>query len=55
MLSFKHANVMSMVGVCLHGGVPLLIMPFMTNGSALEFLKHHTKELLCINANEVQV
>ena len=53
MLSFEHTNVMSLVGVCLNGDIPLLIMPFMSNGSVLEFVKHHREELLCID--EIQV
>ena len=55
MLSFEHTNVMSLVGVCIDGELPLLIMPFMSNGCVLEFVKHHKEELLCINATEVQV
>ena len=55
MLSFEHTNVMSLVGVCLDGDMPLLIMPFMLNGSVFEFVKHHRKNLLCINATEPQV
>ena len=41
MLSFKHTNVMFLVGVCLNGGIPLLIMPFTSNERVLEFVKHH--------------
>ena len=32
MLSFDHTNVMTLVGVCIDGELPLLIMPFMSNG-----------------------
>ena len=46
MLSFEHPNVMSLVGVCLDGEMPLLIMPFMSNGSVLEYVRHHKQELL---------
>ena len=46
MLSFEHPNVMSLVGVCLDGEMPLLIMPFMSNGSVLEYIRNHKKELL---------
>ena len=55
MLSFKHTNVMSLVGVCIDEEIPLLIMPFMSNGCVLEFVKHHKDELLCINATAPQV
>ena len=50
MLSFEHPNVMSLVGVCLDGELPLLIMPFMSNGSVLEYIRHHKKELLLTSA-----
>ena len=46
MLSFEHPNVMSLIGVCLDGEMPLLIMPFMSNGSVLEYVKHHKEELM---------
>ena len=45
MLSFEHTNVMSLIGVCIDGEMPLLIMPFMSNGSVLDFVKHHRDEL----------
>ena len=46
MLSFDHPNVMSLIGVCLDGQMPLLIMPFMSNGSIMDYIKHHKEELL---------
>ena len=46
MLSFEHPNVMSLVGVCLDGEMPLLIMPFMSKGNILEYIRDHKKELL---------
>ena len=46
MLNFKHPNVMSLVGVCVDREVPLLIMPFMSNGSILEYVRHHKQDLL---------
>ena len=46
MLSFEHPNVMSLIGVCIDGEMPLLVMPFMTNGNLLEYVKHHKEELL---------
>ena len=51
MLNFKHPNVMSLIGVCLDGEMPLIIMPFMSNGSVLEFVKSHREEMfLCSHA-----
>ena len=46
MLSFKHDNLMSLMGVCIDGEMPLLIMPFMSNGSVLEYVKNHKGKLL---------
>ena len=45
MLSFDHPNVMSLIGLCLDRGAPLIIMPFMANGSVLEYLKKHKEDL----------
>ena len=45
MLSFEHPNVMSLLGVCLDEEMPLLIMPFMSNGNILEYVQHHKQEL----------
>ena len=56
MLSFEHTNVMPLSGVCLDGEMPLLIMPFMSNGSVLEFVKQHkNKYLLRINGTQQEV
>ena len=46
MLSFDHPHVMSLTGVCTDGQSPLLIMPFMSNGDVLEYVRHHKKELM---------
>ena len=46
MFSLKHPNIMSLVGVCLDGEMPILIMPYMSNGSVLEYVRHHKQELL---------
>ena len=37
---FQHANVLSLIGVCVEAGpAPYLIMPFMSNGSLLHYLR----------------
>ena len=46
MLSFNHLNVMSLIGVCVDGEMPLLIMPFMSNGSVLDYVRKHKDKLL---------
>ena len=56
MLSFEHSNVMSLIGVCIDGEMPLLIMPFMSNGSVLDFIKRRKVEfLLTSNATQQEV
>ena len=46
MLSFKHPNVMSLIGMCFDGEMPLIIMPYMTNGNVLVYVKRNKRELL---------
>lgn len=47
MHEFKHPNVLSLIGVCLDGGsAPFIIMPLMTNGSLLDYLKKNRRELI---------
>ena len=45
MLSFKHPNVMSLIGLCLDGDVPLIIMPFMSDGSLLKYVRRNRQHL----------
>ena len=45
MLSFEHPNVMSLIGVCVDGEMPLIIMPYMSNGSVLGYVKKNKEEL----------
>ena len=45
MLSFSHKNVMSLIGLCFDGEVPLLIMPFMINGTVLNYIKQNRENL----------
>ena len=45
MISFRHPNVMSLIGMCFDGEVPLLIMPFMSGGSVLDFVTEKRETL----------
>ena len=45
MLSFKHPNVMSLIGLCFDGDVPMIIMPFMSDGSLLEYVRQNREHL----------
>ena len=47
MKEFDHPNILPLKGVCLDGGpAPYIIMPFMTNGSLLNYLKENRKTLV---------
>ena len=47
MHKFDHPNVLKLTGVCLDGGpAPYIIMPFMTNGSLLSYLKKEREHVL---------
>ena len=46
MMDFQHPNVMSLVGVCLDAGPGVsIVMPFMANGSLLDYLKGERSSL----------
>jgi serine/threonine protein kinase len=47
MSEFDHPNVLTLNGVCLDGGpAPFIIMPFMTNGSLLAYLRKNRATLI---------
>ena len=47
MKNFQHRNVMGMLGVCLDAGpAPYLVLPYMTNGDLLSYLKTNREELV---------
>ena len=47
MYKFDHPNVLKLLGVCLDGGpAPLIVMPFMSNGSLNVYLKKERENLL---------
>ena len=59
MYNFNHSNVLKLKGVCLDGGTaPFIIMPFMSNGSLLAYLKNNRDKLVVSlknNMNEEDV
>ena len=55
MLSFDHPNVMSLIGVCFDEEMPLVIMPYMSNGSVLGYVKQNKAFLPDISENEDKV
>ena len=54
MATFNHPNVMTLRGVCLDKENPLLIMPFMNNGTVLEYVKKHKESLMLKNEADLQ-
>ena len=47
MSRFKHTHVMGLIGVCLDAGsAPYIVMPYMANGSLLEYLKKQRNKLV---------
>ena len=43
----QHPHVMEIVGVCLdRDSIPFLVMPFMSNGNLLQYLKTNRKKLV---------
>ena len=52
MSEFDHPNVLTLNGVCLDGGpAPFIIMPFMTNGSLLAYLRKSRATLVIESGN----
>ena len=46
MKHFNHPNVMTLIGVCVSvGGGPAIVMPFMENGSLLNYLRRDKKNI----------
>ena len=46
MKSFRHPNVLNLLGVCIDAGVaPYLVMPYMLNGSLLSYLRKERPKL----------
>ena len=46
MQEFNHPHVMPLIGVCMDTGPGVsMVMPFMTNGSLLDYLKRERKNL----------
>ena len=53
---FEHPNVMPLIGLCFEEEKPLLIMPFMSKGNVLEYVKQNKVDLhKDLEASEVEV
>lgn len=57
MREFHHPNVLGLIGVCIDAdSAPYIVLPFMANGSLLEWLKRERNRImLSDNASEDEV
>ena len=46
MKKFDHPHVMGILGICLAGQTPYIVMPFMAKGSLHSYLRKHRPQLL---------
>ena len=52
MKEFVHPHVMGILGICMAGQAPYIVMPFMANGSLHSYLMQHRADLF-ISEDEV--
>ena len=55
MKAFVHPHVMGILGICLAGQAPYIVMPFMANGSLHSYLRKHRAELLISEDEDIDV
>ena len=56
MSRFKHTHVMGLIGVCLDAGsAPYIVMPYMANGSLLDYLRKERSKLVVKQENDDEV
>ena len=45
MFTFSHPNVMQLIGLSFDRGMPLIIMPLMSKGNVLGYVREHRESL----------
>ena len=56
MKSFDHVNVLTLLGVCVDtGGAPYIVMPFMSHGSLLSYLKKERHNLTVPEGTDIEL
>ena len=55
MSNFNHPNVMKLIGVCIDRDTPYIVMPYMTNGSLLSYLRNNREDLTTSDEDEDDV
>ena len=53
MSNFNHPNVMKLIGVCIDRNTPYIVMPYMTNGSLLSYLRKNREDLTTSDEDDV--
>ena len=53
MLTFSHPNVMPLIGLCLDQETPLIIMPFMSKGNLLQYVREHRVNLYLTESGDI--
>ena len=52
MSRFRHTHIMGLIGVCVDtGAAPFIIMPYMANGSVLQYLRKGRENLIVSEEN----
>lgn len=47
MTQLNHTNVLSITGICIDAGIaPYIVLPYMANGSLLDWLKRERKRIV---------
>ena len=55
MKHFDHQNILSLIGVCIEATpAPYIVMPYMSNGSLLEFLRKERVNLLLKDSTDLE-
>ena len=52
MITFNHPNVMPLIGLSFDGETPLIIMPFMSNGTVLGYVREHKENLYFLQSTD---
>ena len=54
MLTFSHPNIMPLTGLSLDQEMPLIIMPFMSKGSLLQYVRKQKESLFFKDSEDIE-
>jgi len=55
MKKFDHPHVMGILGICLAGQTPYIVLPFMANGSLHSYLRKYRPQLLVSEGGDIDL